>query len=313
MPINLKELAKICQVDISTISRALRDDERVKVSTRAHIKKLAKEHGYLPNLAARNLATGKTNQVALLVNGLSTSLEMEIAKNLSILLLEKDIDLVLLQHFDKPKIYIRQLQRLRKNQFDAAIIIPGSHDVTSNIINQYTPLDIPALLIDRYPENATIPIITTNNLDASYQICSHFSKHKIEAILPLFGSYNDVEKQRLAGAIKLAKEHKIKILTEKDLEKPLPFKKIGILGSTAKRLQTVYEQHLNSLAIDVFAGCFDYWSIDTTPFASVEICIQDFNKITQTAVDIIFNNMPTNNTITQINHKEIVTIKNYTP
>lgn len=310
MPINLKELAKICSVDISTVSRALRDDARVKQSTKEHIKELAVEYGYLPNLAARNLATGKTNQVALLVNRLSTNLEMEIAKNLSFLLLEKDIDVVLLQHFDEKKIYIRQLQRFRKNQFDAAIIIPGNQDVTSSIINQFTPAEIPTVIIDRYPENAKIPVITTNNFEASKSLGNMFINDGVEAILPLFGSHNDVEKKRFAGVNDIAKSRKIKMLTQKDLKNKIPYQKILIIGSNAAHIQKTYEEYQEQLVHHkVFAGCFDFWGIDSTPYESVLVCLQDFNKITQLALETIFTPPAQLSTITHIDHKTILAIK----
>ncbi len=313
MPINLKELAKICNVDISTISRALRDDVRVKISTREQIKKLADELGYLPNIAARNLATGKTNQIMLLVNRLSTNLEMEIAKNLSTLLFEKDIDLVLLQHFDEQKIYKRQLQRLKKNQFDAAIIIPSGQDLTSNIINQFTPAEIPVLLIDRYPENAKIPIITTNNFDATLQLCTTFLQYKLDGILPLFGTHNDVEKKRLAGLIKSAENHQVKVLSENDLTPNHSYQKIALISSTAKSIQQFYENHKSQLEkTELFAGCFDSWAIDSTPYASVSVCIQNFNTITQLALDIILGHPQKIPPVTLISHKEILPIKHYT-
>jgi LacI family transcriptional regulator len=64
----LKMLAEELGVDVSTVSRALRDDPRVKPETRRAVKDLALRHDYRPNAAARALRGGKSGRVAVLLS-----------------------------------------------------------------------------------------------------------------------------------------------------------------------------------------------------------------------------------------------------
>jgi len=67
-PVGLKMLAEELGVDVSTVSRALRDDPRVKSETRRAVQDLAQRYDYRPNAAARALRGGKSGRVAVLLS-----------------------------------------------------------------------------------------------------------------------------------------------------------------------------------------------------------------------------------------------------
>ena len=83
MSITIHDLARLAGLNPSTVSRALRNDPRVRTSTRERITSLAAEHGYIPNLNARNLADGKTRMIALLMGSLEFPVEREAAVRLN--------------------------------------------------------------------------------------------------------------------------------------------------------------------------------------------------------------------------------------
>ena len=60
--IRLKEIADVCCVNVSTVSRALKDDPRVKADTRKKIHAAASRMGYTPNWAAQSLKGVKPTQ-----------------------------------------------------------------------------------------------------------------------------------------------------------------------------------------------------------------------------------------------------------
>ncbi len=67
MVVTLDDVAAGSGVSRSTASRALSGDARVKAATRSRVQAVAKDLGYSPNQAARNLASGRTGTVALVV------------------------------------------------------------------------------------------------------------------------------------------------------------------------------------------------------------------------------------------------------
>ena len=68
--LTIKDIAKICGVGISTVSRAINDDPGINQETRKRILKVIKEYNYVPNNSARNLKMTESNTIALLIKGI---------------------------------------------------------------------------------------------------------------------------------------------------------------------------------------------------------------------------------------------------
>ncbi len=66
--VGLKHIAEHLGLDVSTVSRALRSDPRVKPETSSTIREAAERMGYRPNAMARALKGGTTNRVAVLLS-----------------------------------------------------------------------------------------------------------------------------------------------------------------------------------------------------------------------------------------------------
>ena len=63
----MTELARIAQVDISTVSRALNDSPLVKPKTKEHILRIAAETGYAVNASARNLRRQSSEAIGIVI------------------------------------------------------------------------------------------------------------------------------------------------------------------------------------------------------------------------------------------------------
>ncbi len=76
--LTIKDIAKICGVGISTVSRAINDDPGINQNTRKRIlKKVTKEYNYVPNNSARNLKMTESNTIALLIKGIDNQFFQE--------------------------------------------------------------------------------------------------------------------------------------------------------------------------------------------------------------------------------------------
>lgn len=67
MAINTKELARLCGVSRTTVSRALNDSGRINPQAKRRILEAAKENGYRPDLLARSLVKGTTMCLGIVV------------------------------------------------------------------------------------------------------------------------------------------------------------------------------------------------------------------------------------------------------
>jgi|GEM_PF-1261368 len=66
MSTTLKDIAKLAKVSESTVSRCLNDNSAVSETTKAKVKKIAKELNFQFNISARNLAKRKSNRIGII-------------------------------------------------------------------------------------------------------------------------------------------------------------------------------------------------------------------------------------------------------
>ena len=97
--VTIKDIARAANVDPSTVTRALQGSTRVKQETRERIVALAAEMGYVPNMAARTLATSRSGLVGVVIPNmtnpffadLSRGIEEEATKHdLRVLIIDTD-------------------------------------------------------------------------------------------------------------------------------------------------------------------------------------------------------------------------------
>ena len=63
----LKELAERLGVSVTTVSRALAGHEQIARKTRERVSQAAREMGYVPNIAGRQLVSGRSNFVGFII------------------------------------------------------------------------------------------------------------------------------------------------------------------------------------------------------------------------------------------------------
>ena len=69
--INIKDVARICGVGVSTVSRAINNHPDINPETKDMIMQVVKEHNYIPNNSARNLKRTDSKAIAVLIKGIS--------------------------------------------------------------------------------------------------------------------------------------------------------------------------------------------------------------------------------------------------
>src|SRR5690606_16379305 len=64
------DIAKICGVGVTTVSRAINNHPDISEETKQMIMKVVQEHNYVPNNNARNLKRTASKTIAVLIKGL---------------------------------------------------------------------------------------------------------------------------------------------------------------------------------------------------------------------------------------------------
>ena len=97
MDVTIKDIAKECGVSVSSVSRALNNHPDINPKTKARIMKVIRERGFVPNNSARNMRRSETNNIALLVKGITNLFFTEMIRFM-VSELEKNGYTTILQH-----------------------------------------------------------------------------------------------------------------------------------------------------------------------------------------------------------------------
>ena len=65
--ISIKEIAKMANVSVATVSRVINNNGRFSKETKEKVEALIKEYGYTTNIAAKSLRTSKSKTIGLIV------------------------------------------------------------------------------------------------------------------------------------------------------------------------------------------------------------------------------------------------------
>ena len=84
--ITIKDIARMCGVGVSTVSRAMNNHPDINEETKQKVMEIIKEYHYIPNNSARNLKLTESNAIAILVKGISNPFFMKMIK-----VMEKEI------------------------------------------------------------------------------------------------------------------------------------------------------------------------------------------------------------------------------
>ena len=93
--ITIKDIAKLCGVGVSTVSRAINNHPDINPETKQMIMDVIRLHGYVPNNSARNLKRSDTKCIAVLVKGLSNPFFTNMIKTIEFDIKKKKYSMVL--------------------------------------------------------------------------------------------------------------------------------------------------------------------------------------------------------------------------
>ena len=95
---NIRDIAKISGVGVSTVSRVLNNHPDVKESTRENVLRVIKESNYVPNNSARILKQNTTKNIGVLVKGVFNTFFSELINVIGSKINEEKYTMILQQN-----------------------------------------------------------------------------------------------------------------------------------------------------------------------------------------------------------------------
>lgn len=167
----IDDIARELGVANSTVSRALRDDPRISERVIGEVKKTAARLGYVPNIAARSLRTGRSRMIGLVVRDIRDSFSVETIRGVEEACAEHDYGLLLCNSNDESEKEQYYLRMLLQRRVDGVLILTPTAPATSQYLTVRRAM--PLVLVDAEVRDTPLAAITVDHVMGGYLATKH--------------------------------------------------------------------------------------------------------------------------------------------
>jgi len=171
----LKDIAQAAGVSVMTVSKALRDEPDVSATTRARIKLLAQQMGYVPDSSAQGLRTKSTKLFGLLIPAATNPVYARMVYAIEERARDLGYDLLVAQSMNQPEREDAGLRRMLARRVDGLLITPVYRfEAEARIYQEIATRKVPAVILgSSAPFCKNFPSVDLENLLASYEATKH--------------------------------------------------------------------------------------------------------------------------------------------
>ena len=169
----IEEIAKKANVSRSTVSRVINNHHMVREETRRAVQKVIDELNYVPNAAARSLASKKTNVIGVLIYNIMQSFWGDIFAGIEQGVFETDYGLFManskshLNHWDFKNDYRKNLRNLVLHGVDG-IIIALANDLCTEDVDFLEASGIPFVVVQNHLQDSRVAGVNIDNVTGAY-------------------------------------------------------------------------------------------------------------------------------------------------
>ena len=207
--ITIKDVARICGVGVSTVSRAINNHPDINEETKNMVLQVIKENNYIPNNSARNLKRSVSRVIVLVVKGIDNPFFSNMIR-----IFEEEIQKkrysIFLCRVDEVDVAI---EVMKESKPKGVIFLGGCFSHGREKLEQ---LDIPFVLstiaITDEVEKGDFSSVSVDDVQESYKIVSYLCEqgHEKIGILAATPMDESIGKLRLEGYKKALGDHGIK-------------------------------------------------------------------------------------------------------
>lgn len=223
--LNIKDVAKIVGVGVSTVSRVINNHPDVKAETREKVLQIIEEYNYIPNNSARNLKRSDSKNIGVLVKGIHNPFFSKIVQSIEQRIDEEGYSLIL--HYStgdcNENVIEAAIELIKEKKLKGLICLGGDFDNLNE--SQLVDLEIPIVLsstsIFNNANKENFSSVIIENEKAAFEAVEYLCKlgHKKIGIITTGSEDRSIGKLRFQGYKKA--------LTKNEIEYKEDFLEIG--------------------------------------------------------------------------------------
>lgn len=166
----IKDVARLAGVSTATVSRALKQPEKVSAETRERVTRAVEEVNYTPNALARSLRTRETKTVILVVRDIANPFYLEIFGGVERQAHDLGYSVLMGNTRDDPERERLYVEMVHARHADGLILMTGK--LPPDLIEQAHRLP-PMVVALEYLKDAGLPTIKVDNVQAARRAVEH--------------------------------------------------------------------------------------------------------------------------------------------
>lgn len=210
--VDLKKLAQILNLSISTVSKALRDSYDISKETKERVIALANELNYQPNPHASSLRKLKSKTIAVIIPEIANNYFTLAINGIESVAQEKGYHvLIYLSHEDAAK-EASFIRHLHNGRVDGLLISLSSSTTDYSPLEELQKKGLPIVFFDRVYEHLNTACVTTDDYESAYKATQHLIDQGCERIAHFSISQSlSIGNKRMKGYLQALKDNSMKV------------------------------------------------------------------------------------------------------
>jgi len=173
--VRLKDIAAQARVSVMTVSKAMRDEPDISAATKARIRHLAQQMGYVPDTSAQGLRTRATKMFGLIVSTMTNPIFARVVVAIEQRASEMGYDLVFAHSLNNPEREEVCIRRMMARRVEGLLISPVYRlEQRAPVYEELHRRGIPVVLLGhRAPFCSQFTSVETEDVVASSQATKH--------------------------------------------------------------------------------------------------------------------------------------------
>lgn len=198
-PITIKDIARILNISVSTVSRALKDHPDISDATKKSVQEMAKELNYRPNEIALSLKNRRSKIIGIMVPKLVHHFFSSVIEGVENVAYDNGYQ-VMIYHSDE--IYEREVQLTQSfmsYRLDGLIVSMSKETEDSSHFDKLSQLGVPIVYFDRGPDGEYNKVLF-DDYQGAYEAVKHLIDCGCRNIVHFAASESlDIGKKRRKG------------------------------------------------------------------------------------------------------------------
>ena len=211
----IKDIAKILNISVSTVSRALRDTYDVSKDTKDKVLAVAMELKYKPNFNAIGLANRSTHNIGVVLPYITNYYFSTVITGIQEVAYNKDFNVTLFVTNDSPERELAIIQNLTISSFDGLLVSVSSNPNSCDHFQELMDNGLPIVFFDKVGSNLKTSKVMQDDYNGAFEAVEHLIKRGYKRIAHIAGPKGlTFTQKRLQGYMDALEKHGIPLRKE---------------------------------------------------------------------------------------------------